>query len=170
MNLSKEEFVLLKTGDKKVFEKMYLYYKEKIYNFLLFKAMGNKEVANEVFSETFYSALTGIKNIKSPDNIGGWLCTIASRRFNDFLRKKYREKKYYDFTDRNNLDGVASIEEDDKSKSLLFEIAFEALKKEYKDLIRMKYLEDKSQKEISDIIGKNEGAIEGLLFRAREAL
>ena len=49
-------------------------------------------------------------------------------------------------------------------------IALENLKPEYSDILRLKYIEEKSQKELSDIYKKTESSIESLLFRAREAL
>lgn len=163
----------LKRGDTGIFEKIYRYYRKKLFTFLVTKAGGNKDIAEEVFSDTVHSALQSMTKIKSKDSIQGWLLQIASRRFNDYLRKMYKEKERH--TDME-FDGEKSIADtlDDivvkKEKLVFFKLALDNIKPDYQKLLHLKYIEKKSQKEIAAIFEKKVTAIEGLLFRAREAL
>ena len=52
----------------------------------------------------------------------------------------------------------------------MIKIALENLKPQYSEVIKLKYNEHKSQKEISQIFGNSESSIENLLYKARKAL
>ena len=71
-------------------EKVYKNYKFKIYNFLVIKANGDKNVAEEVLSDTFYSLLKSAHTITNKNKIQSWLMQVASRRFYDHLKEKYK--------------------------------------------------------------------------------
>jgi len=173
MILSDKEFELLKKQDSVIFERVYKFYKVKIYNFILVKSSGNKSMADDIFCDTFHSFFIGLKNIRNKENLGGFLFKICFRRFNDYLRKAYREKEIYDDSEIE-LNYFSDNREDDtkllQEKKIIFDIAMESLKNEHKEIIKLKYIDDKSQKEIAEILGKHEKAVEGLLFRARESL
>lgn len=171
MEFSDKEFKLLIKGDKKTFKRLYLYYKDKIFHYLVIKTSGDHNMANEIFSDTIYSALKSVNTLKNSKNIQGWLFMIANRRFNDYLRDKYKEEKK-----QNSINTDECYAEDtaneiiEKEKILTLNIALSNIKPEYSKILKMKYLEGKSQKEISTHMNKSVGAVEGLLFRARESL
>ena len=58
----------------------------------------------------------------------------------------------------------------EKEKIAVLYIALDRIKPEYRDVLEMKYFNDRSEKEIAAAVGKSVGAIEGLLYRARQAL
>ncbi len=69
--LDKKDLKKLQNRDTHIFEKLYLEYKDKVYNFLLIKTKRNYELTEELFSNTFHSALVSAPNIKSSKNIQG---------------------------------------------------------------------------------------------------
>ena len=52
----------------------------------------------------------------------------------------------------------------------MLNMALENLNDQYKKVIKLKYIEHKSQKEIAQIINKSVVAVESLLFKARKKL
>ena len=96
---------------------------------------------------------------------------IAYRRFADMIRKKQREKKY---TQLIQKDHVLNVDFDQqlikKEQILLMNIAMENIKPIYKQILTMKYIEDKTVKEIAEKMEKNIKATESMLMRAKDAL
>ncbi len=171
MELTKEEFHQLQKGNPTIFKKLYLCYEKNIYNYLLVKTKGDKTVSNDVFSETFFSAYNSITKLNDSRNIQGWLMKIATRRLNDYLRKEYREKRKEqnvnkdDFIQRDVVNGLVQ-----KEKKIMFDMALDHLKPDFKEVLKLKYYDDRSQQEIADIFKVKVTTIEGLLFRAKDAL
>ena len=170
---SNDDFEKLKNGDTAMLEKLYIDYKSNIFRFIFLKTRGNKELAEDIFSETFHSALSSVGTLKNNTNIRSWLIKIAHRRYIDFVRKNTRDEKI------NNMLIMTHTEyqEDtspgiviEQEKELAFNCAMENLKDMYKQVLTLKYIEKKSVLEISTIIMKNERETEGLLYRARNTL
>ncbi|MBN2547213.1 MAG: RNA polymerase sigma factor [Spirochaetes bacterium] len=164
------EFEKIRLRDPEAFEKMYNEYKLKLYNFIILKVNGDADVAEEILSDTVYSALISAPSIKSKDKVLSWLFRIANRRFCDYLRKKYRDKKIKQSLEKERNDFVEENEENNDEKIVMMKSAMENLKPVYKELIKMKYIEDKSQREIAEHFNKSRISVESMIFRAKEAL
>lgn len=165
-----ENFQRLKNKDPVIFNKFFNAYKEKIYNFLIIKANGNHSVAEDIFSDTFHSAFLSLEKLKNANNISAWLFKIAYRRFNDYLRKQYKEKICSDEINKEYTTSENVIEIlDKKEKGLLTATILEELKPEYKDVLIMRYIEDKTQKEIAKKMNKSINAIRILILRAKKS-
>ena len=78
----------LKARDSETFEKLYREFSVPLFNFLLIKTKRNWAAAEDILSETFYSAFYSAPRIKNTINIRGWLMRIAVRRFKDYLKKE----------------------------------------------------------------------------------
>lgn len=169
--LSEKEFLLFKERNTEVFEKVYRNLKDTVYNFLIIKTNGDYTSTEEIFSDTFHSALVSAPNLKSTKNIQSWILQIASRRFIDHLRKKYRDKKYQDIIQQNQRIPSDMTEIlHNKEKILLMNMALQNIKDAYSNVLRKKYIEDKSIKQIARETGKSGKAIESLLTRAKNAI
>ena len=87
------------------------------------------------------------------------------------MRKHYREKEYIDksseeeFADNDFTDSLET-----KEQVIILNMALESIKPKYSEIIKLKYNDHKSQKEIAKILNKTESAVENLLFKARKAL
>lgn len=169
--LTEKEFLLLKKGDPDAFEKLYLYFEKLVYTFLLRKTNGNRIASDIIFSDTFYSVYNSLSKLKKNNNIHGWILQIAFRRLNDYLRKEYKERKKEEFIDKNDF--IKNDIADDfiqKEKIVMLNIALETLKPEFQEIIKLKYYENKSQRNIAEHFKIKETTVEGLLSRARKAL
>lgn len=162
----------IREKNPQLIEKVYKEYKFKIYNFLVIKANGNKHTAEEVLSDTFYSLLKYAHTITNKNKILQWLMQVANRRFFDHLKAKYKEKDIIDCADNETDPFSKEITEilHEKEKALMTHIAINNLKDEYRDVLLLKYLEDKSEKEIAKTMKKTVSSVQSLLFRAREKI
>jgi RNA polymerase sigma factor (sigma-70 family) len=168
-----DDLILFKNRDPQLLEKVFKEYNEQVFNYLVIKANGNTNLAEELFSDTFHSAIISAPKVSNMNKIYPWLLKIANRRFLDYLRLKYKKEKHEtesEMDDANIVDENHSVNLLENEKVLMIRDALEKMRPEYKQLLTLKYIENKTQKEISDVLNKTESSIESLLFRAREAL
>lgn len=158
----------IKKKDPAVFEDLYKEYKTVIYNYLLIKTRNDHDTVKDVLSETFCSVIDSAEKISSCKNLKSFLFQLAFRRLNDHLRKKYHDKnydKYFDITEES-ADNMTE-EAHKKEQLLMVNLAVDNLKPVYRDVLRLKYFEEKSQNEIAEIMNKSVSSVESLLVRAR---
>lgn len=157
-------------------EKTYKEYQFKIYNFLIKKANGNINIAEEVLSDTFYSLIKYEHTIKNKNNVKNWLMQVAIRRFFDYIKTAYKEEeKERRITDYTN-DNTDSIEKEitdilfEKQKVHMTSIAINNLKDEYRNVLLFRYYDNKSAKDIAKTIKKTVSSVESLLIRAKRTM
>jgi len=161
----------LRRRDTDEFEFLYEEFKTGLYRYFLAKTGNSPDLASDLLHETFASAIESSHTLKSGANIAAWLFTIASRRYTDYLRKKYKSKEI-PITD----DCIFAAEENterDFSRSEDISILYAALyrvKERYREILVMKYFDGMSDREISGKTGKSVKAVESLLVRARSAI
>ena len=68
------------------FEKIYDTYFDDVYLYVR-RLSGNEHVAEEIASETFFKAMSSIKNFRGECDIRVWLCQIAKNSYFSYLKK-----------------------------------------------------------------------------------
>jgi RNA polymerase sigma-70 factor, ECF subfamily len=175
---TEEDLIKIKRRDPGIFARIYEENRKQIYNFLLLKTNGNKDLCDDILSETFYYAIKNAPKLNDANKISSWLWQIANRRYYDILRKKYRDIKYFKINDKeHDPDRIAANSETDakddeitEEQVLLTKIAMDIIKPQFKEVINLKYNDHMSQKEIAEKMDKSVSAVENLLFKARNAL
>ncbi len=169
---SEEDFHKIRARDPEIFGRVYKEYKKNIYNYLIVKVNGNKGIAEDLFSDTFHSAFISAPQLKNINSISSWLLQIANRRFYDYLRKNYRNKKYFDEINEEDISSNEDFTQklEIKEKVIAIQIALENIKPHYNKVLLLKYEEHKSLKDISKIINKSESSVQNLIFKAKNAL
>ena len=167
-----EDIQKIRIRDPEIFEKVYKEYRVKLFNFLIIKTNGDEHAAEDILSETIYSALLSAPNIKNKEKIFPWLLKIAQNRFYDHLRKEYKNKDLNEKIQENHKINIDNKNEEigDNEKSIMLDIALNNVKQKYRKILELKYIEKKSQKEIAKIMNKSRSSIESLIYRAREVL
>jgi RNA polymerase sigma-70 factor (ECF subfamily) len=166
-----DDLILLRRRDSKALERLYKEFNNKVYSFLIIKTKGNKDVTDELFSETFYKAIQYAPKLKNAKNLQAWLLQIAKTRFYDYLRSNSKEKNFDDNIKVDSIEsGNVTDKVEHKEKFLMFNIAMKNLNDNYREVLELKYIKEKSQKEIAKILGKTETSVESLLFRARTSM
>jgi RNA polymerase sigma-70 factor (ECF subfamily) len=172
MIISKKEFQLIKKRDAAALTRFYNLYKKTVYNYLLGKAKGNEDIAGELFCEVNAVVLLSVGKLNHNNNLLGWILKIAHRKYCNFVRKSSRDKKLLEnlvFLQQNRPD-MEDNRNNRERKAAIFNTALANIKKKYRDVIRLKYFDKKSIKELSVMFNMTEVAIGGLLFRAKEKL
>jgi RNA polymerase sigma-70 factor, ECF subfamily len=176
------EIVKRSKTDKKAFGQIYDYYYPKIFGYI-FRRIGDYDIARDISAETFLKAFININQFKSIDNsISAWLFKIATNELNLYFRqKKYKPTLFSNIQDEMHLDQeLLKIFEREKTEFDLQHAHYEqfneiqkhvkTLETHYQEVLALRYFEEKSIKEIAEILAKPVGTVKSLLSRAIEKL
>ena len=150
---------LYENGNDQAFDELLDRYQSKVYSYILF-VVHNEDVANDIFQETFIKAIVRIRSHKYVEcgKFQSWLLRIAHNLIIDQFRQEQTvqvvsgdEEGCTVFNDQNLCD--ASIE-----LTMLMEQTFvdieqmvAALPETQKEVVRLRFYENKSFKEIAQI-------------------
>lgn len=148
-------------------EKIYRIYFDDLYKFLLYLCK-NKEVAQDICSESFIKAMKNIENIED-SKVKSYLFQIGKNTYYNYYNKNKRlllTDQIEDFDKK-----LESFEKDliEKEKLTALERAIEILENPYKDVVKLR-LNDLSFKEIGEIYHKNQNWACVVYHRAKEKL
>jgi RNA polymerase sigma-70 factor (ECF subfamily) len=173
----KQALSRLKSRDKQAFIKAYDDHVSEINRFVYFK-IGSREEANDLTSMIFLKAWNHIQNktLVEAKTLRALLYKIARNSIVDYYRET-GNKITASLDDDNNKIEVVSETTPDMDKQLDQEADLELirrqlplLKEEYREVIIMKFINDLSLDEMSDISGKSKGNLRVLIHRALNAL
>lgn len=139
----------------------------KLYNFI-YRYTRNRQDAEDLTQDTFVKAFKNFHRYDSKYAFASWLYTIGRRTvYNHYRRARRTEPMEFDIADEaERPDGAA---ERTDSRNSVWESA-KNLKKEFQEVLTLKYIEDLSIIEIAQVLGKSQSNIKILLFRARNQL
>jgi RNA polymerase sigma-70 factor (ECF subfamily) len=169
----------LRSHDREAFVKAYDDNIKDIHRFVYFK-IGKKEEADDLSSMIFLKAWNHIQNntLEDAKTLRALLYKIARNTIIDFYRDS-GNKINASLDDENRPIDIMAEGEDqidqqakiDQAANLsLIKSKLPLLKEEYRELIIMKFINDLSLEEISDISGKSRGSVRVSLHRALNAL
>lgn len=158
-----------KQGDQAAFAELYNLYFKKIYRFIFFR-VSHKEVAEDLAEDVFLKAYLKISSISDDNAFAGWLYQIARNKVIDY----YREKKIT--VDLEEVENTLEYENNVidfinlSQQQAVFVKHLKQLTPEQQIVIKLKFLEDLSNEEISAVMQKNEGTIRVIQHRAIQRL
>jgi RNA polymerase sigma-70 factor, ECF subfamily len=150
--------------DPRCFGELYELHFHRVYAYAI-KRMRSREEAEDVTSEAFHRALAKIKSYEwrgAP--FSAWLIRIAANAIADRWRREGRES---DDPVPDDLEDANA--EDIEQRAALFQLV-ESLPAEQRRVVHMRFVEQKTIREIAKEIRKTEGAVKQLQFRALEKL
>jgi len=166
-------------GDNNAFGEIVELYKDKVYQ-LCYRMLGNRAEAEDIAQDAFIRAYINIERFDVSKKFSTWLFRIATNLCIDRIRRK--KPDYYLDAEIAGSDGltmysqipdasrppdveVASVEiQDIIQKEML------ALPEKYRSVIILKYIEELSLQEISEILDLPMGTVKTRLHRGREQL
>lgn len=161
------ELVQYAKEDKEAFGEIYERYLTKIYNYIYYRT-GNQQDAEDLTAKVFYRALSHIENyVDKGVPFQAWLYRIAHNLVANFHRDKGRRKIIpLDDYVAHTLKGDAPDKQAETSEQTehLME-AIHRLPADRQQLILLKFIEQKSNAEIGEIMDRTEGAIKSLYHR-----
>ncbi len=131
------------------------------------RRVGDRDVAQDLTSDVFHKALAGIQSFEWRGvPFAGWLLRIAANMIADRSKHSGREVSGQD--DLPDPGTQPNLEEIDQ-QARLFRLV-EQLPPDQRRVIGMRFAEEKSIREIATELGRSEGAVKQLQFRALQNL
>lgn len=168
---------LARKGDQRAFAEIVELYKDKLYH-LGYRMTGNRQEAEDVVQDTFLRVFRNLDRYDENQKFSTWIYRIATNLCIDRLRKR---KSVYSLDaesgDHEGLDGYSMLPSDDRtpeSELMLSETqriiheAMETLPPKYKSVMVLRYMQDLSLQEISDVLNMPVTTVKTRVHRGRE--
>ena len=164
-----------KAQDQIAFNLIFDTYWNPLYSFL-YKRTSNPNLAEELAIESFSKAFDQLDRFDEKLSFGSWLITIAKNHHTDRYRKsklhiensqEVEEEKTIEFS-RTAPSPEDLMISNQNLNNVLDHI--KSMKKEFRNLLRMRYFEDLTLKEIETILNEPPTTIRVKLFRAKKML
>lgn len=159
-------------GDKDAFGKIYDLLLERVYRFVYFR-VGSKEDAEDLTEIIFVKIWKNISSYKQKGiSFEAWVFRIARNTVIDHYRTK-KQKITLNEDIKETVQDESPTPEDILHDKMLKEVIFAKMKElpdSYREIIILKFIEEKDNKEISDILEKPIDHIRVLQSRALKAL
>ena len=155
------------SGSQEAFSILYERYVNRIYNYIFYR-VGNAHDAEDITARVFYRAMGSITRYDYRGlPFSAWLYRIAHNLVANWYRDNARKKEVLleevgQFQQRSEHLEVAMVQS--QENEILMK-AIRSLPAERQQLIILKLVEDLSNQEIGEIMGKSEGAIKSLYHR-----
>lgn len=152
-------------------ESVYLEHSDRIYRYI-FLQVRHKELAEDLTQETFYRAFKNRQSIKQQASLSTWLLKIARNAIYDYFRRK-RIIQFFSFGKEEIADSNSSSPEDEfirKGETERLYNAMASLKKDYRDVLLLRKINESSIIETAYILGWTETKVKSTMARAFAAL
>lgn len=169
----------IKKGEHEAYRDIIERYQTQVFNICL-RYVRNRSEAEDLAQEAFIRAYTKLDTYQVDKKFSTWLYRIATNLSIDYLRKK-RPSVILD-AERGDHDGFTMASQLESQEMLPDDVVVQdeeregiqdhimALPEKYRSAIILKYIEDCSLKEISDILGLPVATVKTRIYRGREAL
>jgi RNA polymerase sigma-70 factor (ECF subfamily) len=158
-------------GDQDAFAKLYDHFIDQIYRYVYYRVQ--VEDVEDIVENVFLKVWENLKQYKPQQkSFSAWVFRIAHNLVVDHYRAakdKAYEELSVDLPDVDRQHHPIRITQNRFDNETLKK-AMAKLKKQYHDIILYKFINDLSNSEIAEILGKSEGSLRILQFRALKAL
>ncbi len=161
-------------GDSEAFGELYDRYVDLVYRYVYYR-VGSAQVAEDLTSETFLRALRRLSSFTwQGRDVGAWFVTIAR----NLIADHYKSSRYrLEMTTDDVSESGAKLTEEGPENAVLEamqnKVLLEAVKQlnaEQQECIVLRFLQGLSVAETAQAMGKNDGAIKALQYRAIRSL
>ncbi|KKP58445.1 MAG: RNA polymerase sigma-70 factor, ECF subfamily [Candidatus Moranbacteria bacterium GW2011_GWF2_34_56] len=173
---SDNELVKLSLENQKYFYCIISRYEKVILYYILRISSFPREDAEDILQDVFISVYKNLNEFDNSLKFSSWIYRIAHNKTISAWRKiKVRPRAIPTDEEDNLFDFIASgenivLELENKHTAQELRKSLEKLDEKYKEVLVLKFLEDKDYKEISDILKKPLGTIATLINRAKKKL
>ena len=165
---------VIRTKDQELFAEIIRRYQQKLFYYVN-RLINNPDEAEDVVQDVFLKVYKNLNGYDSSLKFSSWIYRIAHNEAVNWLRKNTKYKKesidQSEYLENTLSDGTDIAEELDLKVSL--EKAGQAisqLPEKYKEVMILKFVEEKSYEEISDILRKPINTIGVLINRGRKLI
>ena len=166
-------------GDQEAYSDNVEIYQDKVFQ-ICYRMLGNRHEAEDVAQEAFLRAYLNIHTFKKDLKFSSWLYRIATNLCIDRMRKK--KPDYYLVSEVSGTDGLTlysqipseqrtpdqDVENMELSETIQQEIS--KLPEKYRSVIVLRYIDELSLNEISDVLELPLGTVKTRIHRGRDQL
>ncbi len=161
-------------GDPDAFAALYDRYVERVYRFVLYRVHGDGALAEDVTSEVFLRALRKIKSFTwQGRDVGAWFLTIARNLVLDHFKSGRARLEILGIENPTAAADRILDAEDEALARVSSQDLYKAIAQlgtEQQEVIYWRFLQGYSVAETAAAMGKSDGAIKALQYRAVKAL
>jgi RNA polymerase sigma-70 factor (ECF subfamily) len=176
MELSDQEAVAATLKDRQAFSVLAERYQAPLLRYIRRLGTLDMDVAKDILKETFIKVYINLNDYDQALPFSSWIYRIAhNETLMHFRRQKNRPRPVKNEEELSLFDLIPAEldivkESDAKLQSARIADAISTLKREYKDILILRFFEDKSYEEISDILEIPMGTAATRLSRGKKAL
>jgi len=161
-------------GDPDAFASLYDRYVERVYRFVLYRVHGDNALAEDITSEVFLRALRKIKGFTwQGRDVGAWFLTIGRNLVLDHFKSGRARLEILGVETPSAVDDRILDAEDAALSRVSQQDLYKAIQQlgtEQQEVIYWRFLQGYSVAETAAAMGKTDGAIKALQYRAVKAL
>jgi RNA polymerase sigma-70 factor, ECF subfamily len=151
--------------DPAQFAELYEIYFERVYAFIV-RRVGNRDIAEDLTADVFHKALANIGRFEWRGvPFGAWLLRIAVNAIVDRSKRSGREVAVDDPPELSTQPGLEQVED----RARLYQLVNQ-LPEDQRQVVVLRFAEQKGIREIAQEIGRSEGAVKQLQFRGLQNL
>lgn len=172
-NLSDEELVKLTLADQEIFLHIIKRYETKLGYYIKRISGLGKEDIEDILQEVFIKAYQNLNNFDQGLKFSSWIYRIAHNEVISSWRKRKSRPENVIWDAEKVLENIVAdfdisqdIDRDILSKNM--EGIFSKMDMKYREVLVLKFIEDKNYQEISDILKKPMGTVATLINRAKK--
>lgn len=149
------------------FEELYhLYYKD-VYYFVLKLADYRDQIAEEVTQESFYQAFLSLSRFRGECSMKSWLCQIAKNTYFKYLKTHIKETYLEEELHQEQEEETVSTIVEKKQVTSHIKRVIADLDERSRAVVEYRLFDEKSYKEIGELVGIREATAKVLFSRAK---
>lgn len=172
-----ELITVILNQNREAYKELFSRYQKKLFTYVC-HLVGNKEETEDILQNVFSKTYKSIEHFDTSRKFSSWIYRIAHNEAVNFLKRK--SKRYMvsweDVTTSKDKLDTATNEEPPEEKWAHQEItkeiddAMERLPKKYQQVLKLRYFQEHSYEDISEILGKPVNTVGTLINRAKKKL
>lgn len=172
-----EQIVRRAAADKEEFGLLIERYEAKLERYLQRLGLANKEDREDVLQNAFIKAYKNINSFDPDLSFSSWMYRIAHNEAMSFFRSRQARPQVTLSEDSESL--LTEMHDESADTAAVAELrlssaelakAFATLEPKYRDVLTLRFFEDRSYTEMSDILEMPIGTVSTLIHRAKRAL
>ena len=158
-------------GDQNAFNLLYQKYSSLIYQ-KIFLMTKYEHIADELLQDIFLKIWSNRANINPDKSFKAWLYTIAQNVVYDYYRKLANDKKMQDYFIESFANLYSETEDYllNKERNAILNAALETLSPKRREIFKLCKFEDKSYKEVADILQISPSTVSNQLVAAIKSI
>lgn len=142
---------------------------DEVYQFIFLRVGFDESIAEDMTQDIFLDVFKGMNGFKGLCSERTWIFKIAKNKLYDFYRKRYNQTAQLVEIDNQLAEQLSDDKQDiEQYMEIVFETqavcdSLNSLPPHYKIILLLKYIDNKSIKQIAEIVHRSPKAIESLL-------